>query len=437
MARALLWFTLVAVDAFKPSVQPRLSPRTRRVALRAARDVDSNDDGRKQLRRVLIRGAAAASGFAATPLRASHAAQLAVSLDQPLRFTEAPRRPVADDVGMSKYIIPMAVGAAVVAGAIRLTAQDEEEYDQEEWAVEAPTESFLGRVKPAERFAAAGAVLANVGYGVASGVTSAARRLVPAKREVLPSKEWSVAMLAEVEPLGESGYTKYTFELAAPELTFDLDLCETLALMALDEHGKMKQAEIIPSSPLSTSGEFEVIFRDAPLEGDAYADDATVFASMLEDMDLGHKVAAMPGQKRMTYDADALGPVADVQCIASGLGAASAYGLLRELLTDRGAGIEQASLLWVNKAEKDFMLYDDVEKLYKRHSKVLDIACVVEKDLNGPGLLSNDAFNEVMPASYSEGTMYVVAGPPSFQERICALLGDRRIPKSAIVTVLV
>jgi hypothetical protein len=265
MARALFWFMLVAVDAFKPSAQPRLSYRTRRVVLRAARDVESNDDGRKQLRRVLIRGAAAASGFAATPLRASHAAQLAVSLDQPLRFTEAPRRPVADDVGMSKYIIPMAVGAAVVAGAIRLTAQDEEEeYDQEEWAEGAPAESFWGRVTPA--FVAAGAALANVGYGVASGVTGAVRRLVPAKREVLPAKEWSVAMLAEVEPLGDSGYTKYTFELAAPELTFDLDLCETLSLMALDEHGKMKQAEIIPSSPLSTSGEFEVIFRDAPLE---------------------------------------------------------------------------------------------------------------------------------------------------------------------------
>jgi hypothetical protein len=29
------------------------------------------------------------------------------------------------------------------------------------------------------------------------------------------------------------------------------------------------------------------------------------------------------------------------------------------------------------------MIYDDVEELYKRHSKVLDIACVVEKDING------------------------------------------------------
>jgi hypothetical protein len=96
---------------------------------------------------------------------------------------------------------------------------------------------------------------------------------------------------------------------------------------------------------------------------------------MLEEMDLGHKVAAMPGKKRMTYDADALGPVSDIVCIVSGLGAPSAYGLLREvsrgprmdarsppflkrcpffcaqLLTDRGAGIEQASLLWVNKVE--------------------------------------------------------------------------------------
>ena len=53
----------------------------------------------------------------------------------------------------------------------------------------------------------------------------------------------------------------------------------------------------------------------------------------------------------------------------------------------------------------------------------------------GPGLLSNKGFNEVMPVSYSEGTMYLVAGPPSFKERICSLLDERRIPKSAVITI--
>ena len=107
------------------------------------------------------------------------------------------------------------------------------------------------------------------------------------------------------------------------------------------------------------------------------------------------------------------------------------------------------------------MICDEVEKLYKRYSKVLDIACVVEKDVNGalfclktramapcsygaiesfccfpgPGLLSNNAFNEVMPVAYSEGTMYLVAGPPPFQDRICSILDDRRVPKGAIVLV--
>ena len=65
-----------------------------------------------------------------------------------------------------------------------------------------------------------------------------------------------------------------------------------------------------------------------------HADDASVFAAMLEDMDLGHKVAAMPGTKLLTYDADALGPVSDVMCIVSDLGVTSAYGLLREVSND-------------------------------------------------------------------------------------------------------
>jgi len=42
---------------------------------------------------------------------------------------------------------------------------------------------------------------------------------------------------------------------------------------------------------------------------------------------------------------------------------------------------------WCLQAEKDFMIYDDVEKLYKRHSKILDIACVVEKDIDGAFLV--------------------------------------------------
>jgi len=266
MGRALIWLMLVAVDAFKPSVYPHSSQRAVGVAHSAARDVEVDNDDRKRLRRVLIRGAAATAGLAATPLQASHASQLAVSLDHPLQFTEPPRRAAADDMGMSKYVIPMAVGAVAVAGAIRLTAQDDEEYDLDEWSEEAKDESFWDRAKPAERFAAAGVALSNIGYGVSSGITSAARRLVPMKREVLPPKEWSVAMLAEVEPLSDSGFTRYTFELAAPELTFDLDLCESLSLMALDEHGKMKQTEVIPSGPLSTTGEFEVILRDASPE---------------------------------------------------------------------------------------------------------------------------------------------------------------------------
>ena len=61
------------------------------------------------------------------------------------------------------------------------------------------------------------------------------------------------------------------------------------------------------------------------------AGDASIFAAMLEDMNLGHKVAAMPGSKLMTYDADALGPVSGVMCIVSDLGVTSAYGLLREV----------------------------------------------------------------------------------------------------------
>ena len=111
--------------------------------------------------------------------------------------------------------------------------------------------------------------------------------MTPVKRAYLPATEWSACTLSGVMPLGDSGCTKYSFTLGDkaqvttpasrldafgsepsrtpacdPAQTFGLQLGETLSLMALDEDGKIRKSEMIPSSPREATGGFDLVVRD-------------------------------------------------------------------------------------------------------------------------------------------------------------------------------
>ena len=125
-------------------------------------------------------------------------------------------------------------------------------------------------------------------------------------------------------------------------------------------------------------------------------------------------MAAKPAAGRLNYGGDYL-PVSDLHCIANGLGSIPTLELIRELLPGSDSSIERANFVWVNEEEGQFVLYDDVERLWYKYSRNLDISCVLEKDCFGPGLLQNNAFLEVSSAhpKYSDdGWRRVKLTPP-------------------------
>ena len=144
---------------------------------------------------------------------------------------------------------------------------------------------------------------------------------------------------------------------------------------------------------------------------------------MLGLMEVGDQVAAKPGTNKLTYAAPDV--ITSVHFIVSGLGAVPGIAMISEvrllsppparnlvalvphlqravyllqLLPGSDSSIEQANLVWVNPSERDFVMYGEAEKLWYKYSKVLDVGCVVEADLVGPGLFQNDAFMEVSSA---------------------------------------
>ena len=115
---------------------------------------------------------------------------------------------------------------------------------------------------------------------------------------------------------------------------------------------------------------------------------------MLRCTDRWLQLAAKPSEGRLDYKGEYL-PVSDLHCIASGLGSIPAVEIIRELLPGSASSIERANFVWVNEDESQFVLYQDVEKLWYKYSRNLDISCVLEKDCFGAGLLQNSAFLEV------------------------------------------
>ena len=122
-----------------------------------------------------------------------------------------------------------------------------------------------------------------------------------------------------------------------------------------------------------------------------------------------------------------------MHCIVSGLGIVPTLGLLNELLPSRASSVETANLVWVNEDEGDFVNYADMENVWYKFSKKLDVSCVLDADTFGSGLWENEAFLASVPDAYVEGMMIVVAGPEEFQSNVVKALALRDFPEGAVV----
>ena len=96
----------------------------------------------------------------------------------------------------------------------------------------------------------------------------------------------------------------------------------------------------------------------------------------------------------MSYEGE-YQPITELHCISNGLGSIALVELIRELLPARSSSIERANFIWVNEKKNQFVLYEEIERLWYKYSKSLDVSCVLEQDCSGSGLMKNSAFLQV------------------------------------------
>jgi len=337
--------------------------------------------------------------------KTSHASQLSVSLDRPVGYGESTQ----PDYGVAKVVVP----AALIGGAVLVAVMSEVDLAGPFRGLKSLRDTTLKR---------AGASASNVKARL-GGVL---KKRPPKGKTYLPADEWSPLILESRETLGASGCSKYTFDLSHKAALFGLELGETLRVMALEEDGvTIQSTEVVPCSPRSLTGTVSIVINDR----------TDPCGAILSRMDEGEPVAGRPGEKKLTYDGPEDVAISDLQCIVSGPDAVPAIEMLRELLGSGESSIEVANLVWVNSKQEDFVLYSDAEALWEKHDDVLELACVVEQDLTGPGLFTNEACLEVMPKEFVPGTMVVLAGPQEFTRNVKSKLLAAGFPPGVIVSL--
>lgn len=260
------------------------------------------------------------------------------------------------------------------------------------------------------------------------------RRISPPTVELLPD-DWASCVLIGKESLGDSGTTKYTFAFNGIYQTFQLQLGQALSMIALDEQSRVCRLETIPSSSRTATGYFEIILDDVPSQR-FMTEEGQNFSELVGRMQMGEQLAARPGEKKMIYHTvPGAGPISEVHCIVNGLGIVPVVTMIKEILPNRDSSVDLANLVWVNENAQDFVLYEDLERLYFKCPQKLEINCVVAQDVYGPGVWGDEEFSQAVPRSFQDGNLMIVAGPEAFQNNIVSQLRANGVPDGAIMRV--
>jgi hypothetical protein len=54
-------------------------------------------------------------------------------------------------------------------------------------------------------------------------------------------------------------------------------------------------------------------------------------------------------------------------------------------------------VIWLNERAEDFCLYSELEKAYYKYHRKLDVSCIIERDLFGHALASNQKLRDAVP----------------------------------------
>ena len=258
----------------------------------------------------------------------------------------------------------------------------------------------------------------------AGGALGAVRSAVPA----LPSLpwpqgdapvdplEWFACTLQSSSPVGagadgrsEDGnptpWLRYRFKVKDSNAALPVELGQGVTLCGLDDGDRVVRVDLPLLSPRSTRGHFDVLVRDDGFNNP--------MAEVLRSLEKGDEIAAKLGPQRLTYEAE-YQPVTGIVALCEAEGIVPVVQISKELLKSRSStSVDSLNVVWVNGREDDFVLYKDVEKLFYKHPRQVDVSCVLEPEAAQGDLQGSAAVFEATP-TWEPGCMAIVAGSPAF-----------------------
>jgi len=119
-----------------------------------------------------------------------------------------------------------------------------------------------------------------------------------------------------------------------------------------------------------------------------------------------------PGQQALQYRGQYL-PVTDILYFTSGAGIVPVVDQVRAVLPPGSSSVKGASVVWINKNEKDFdVAMTTLESEYSKYNTKLAVSCIID-DARMNELGTNKDINDAVP-SFRPGTMAVISGPSDF-----------------------
>lgn len=119
--------------------------------------------------------------------------------------------------------------------------------------------------------------------------------------------------------------------------------------------------------------------------------------------------------------------------VCNGLGVLPMLNQVKELALTASSSVKTMSVVWINESPAEFfpLAYGDLEALFYKHNKKLDVSCCLESDVYAGSLGANDDVVSSVP-EWGEGTMAVVAGPDYFVKKANIFLQGKGYPADCV-----
>lgn len=180
-----------------------------------------------------------------------------------------------------------------------------------------------------------------------------------------------------------------------------------IILCLVDAKGRaLKQGFFVTSAP-TAQGYFDVMCKSG-----GFVSDGAQFTVAMQFIEVGDELAVKAGPRRLILGPTD-GPVTSMSILVHGEGIVPTVQLLRSVLADPEAALEQLELLWINSSKKDFLLNEQVEELQSQYgADRLRVTRVVDREAGN----ANTRFGEQARAAlspYTAGRVAVVMAPPA------------------------